>query len=64
VSWPWLVLYVGVAVLGLVVLAVLTVRLWRQVKQFARAVSAAGAKIAAVNDEIAKITTPSGRSGT
>jgi hypothetical protein len=61
VSWPWIVLYVGVAVLGLTVLGVLTLRLWRQVRAFAREVSAAGSKIAAVTDELSRITPPSRR---
>jgi hypothetical protein len=56
---PWIALYVGLAVLGLAVLALLTLRLWRQVRQFGRDVSAAGAKIAAVTDELAKISPPS-----
>jgi uncharacterized membrane protein len=55
---PWIALYVGLAVLGLAVLAVLTVRLWHQVRQFGRDVSAAGAKISAVTDELAKISPP------
>jgi uncharacterized membrane protein len=55
---PWIALYVGLAVLGLAVLAVLSVRLWRQVRQFGRDVSAAGAKITAVTDELAKISAP------
>ena len=58
---PWIALYVGLAVIGLAVLALLSVRLWRQVKQFGRDVSAAGAKISAVTDELAKISPPVGR---
>jgi hypothetical protein len=54
----WIVLYVGIAVLGLAVLALLAVRLWRQVRQFGRDVSAAGAKIAAVTDELSRIAPP------
>jgi hypothetical protein len=38
------------------VLAALAFRLWRQVRQFGRDVSAAGAKISAVSDELAKIS--------
>jgi hypothetical protein len=55
---PWIALYVGIAVLGLAVLALLTVRLWRQVKAFARDVSAAGAKLTAITDELAKVSPP------
>jgi hypothetical protein len=58
---PWIALYVGVAVLGLAVLAVITLRLWRQVRQFGRDVGAAGTKISAVTDELAKISPPSPR---
>jgi hypothetical protein len=52
----WVVLYVAIAVAGLAVLAALAFRLWRQVRQFGRDVSAAGAKISAVSDELAKIS--------
>jgi hypothetical protein len=55
----WVALYVGVAVAGLVVLTVLAVRLWRQVREFGQAVSAASERIAAVADELAKISPPS-----
>jgi hypothetical protein len=55
---PWIALYVGLAVLGLMVLAIVTVRLWRQVRQFARDVGAAGAKIAAISDELSRISPP------
>jgi len=56
----WIALYVGLAVLGLAVLALLAFRLWRQVRQFGRDVSAAGAKIAAVTDELSRISSPNG----
>jgi hypothetical protein len=52
----WIVLYVGIAVIGLAVLALLSFRLWRQVRQFGRDVSAAGAKITAVTDQLANIS--------
>jgi hypothetical protein len=58
---PWIVLWVGVAVLGLVVLGLLTFRLWKQVRQFGRDVAAAGTKIAKVTDELAKVSPPPGR---
>jgi hypothetical protein len=54
----WIVLYVGIAVVGLAVLALLAFRLWRQVRQFGRDVSAAGEKIAAVTDQLAQIAPP------
>jgi hypothetical protein len=58
---PWIALYIGLAVLGLAVLGALTFRLWRQVKQFGRDIAASGAKIAAVTDELAKLSPPPGR---
>jgi hypothetical protein len=54
----WVVFYVAIAVAGLAVLALLSVRLWRQVRQFGRDVSAAGEKIAAVTDQLARISPP------
>ncbi|HTW19165.1 MAG TPA: hypothetical protein VME70_03010 [Mycobacteriales bacterium] len=54
----WIAFYVGIGVLGLAVLAGLAFRLWRQVRQFARDLSAAGAKITAVTDELARIAPP------
>lgn len=54
----WIFLYVGLAVAGLALLAVVTVRLWRQVQVFGREVSAAAEKIAAVSDELAQISPP------
>jgi hypothetical protein len=56
----WIPLYVGIAVVGLAVLALLSFRLWRQVKQFGREVSAAGEKIAAVTDQLSRISSPHG----
>jgi hypothetical protein len=58
---PWIALYVGIAVLGIAVLGALTYRLWKQVRQFGRDVAAAGQKIAAVTDELAKLQTPTSR---
>jgi hypothetical protein len=55
---PWVAFYVAIAVLGLVVLALLALRLWRQVRDLGREVSAAGQRIAAVTDELARITPP------
>jgi hypothetical protein len=52
----WIFLYVGIAVAGLAVLAGLSVRLWRQVRQLGREVSAAGAKIAAASAALDQIT--------
>jgi hypothetical protein len=55
----WVALYVALAVVGLAVLTVLAVRLWRQVREFGLVVSAASERIAAVADELAKISPPS-----
>jgi|HubBroStandDraft_6_1064221.scaffolds.fasta_scaffold2478040_1 hypothetical protein len=52
----WIVLYVGIAVVGLAVLGLLSFRLWRQVRQFGRDVSAAGEKITAVTDQLSRIS--------
>jgi hypothetical protein len=52
------VFYVGIAVLGLAVLGVLAIRLWRQVREFGREVGAAGAKIATLTDELNRVTPP------
>jgi len=50
----WVLLFVGLGVLGLGVLAALTVRLWRQVRQLGRDVGAASARLAAASDELAR----------
>jgi hypothetical protein len=50
----WIGIDVGLAVLGLLVLGALSFRLWRQVRQFGRDVSAAGARIATASDELSK----------
>jgi hypothetical protein len=55
---PWIAFSVAIAVLGLAVLAALALRLWRQVRQFGREVSAAGEKIAKMTDELARIAPP------
>ena len=50
----WVLLFIGLGVVGLGVLAALTVRLWRQVRQLGREVSAASARLAAAGDELAR----------
>jgi hypothetical protein len=55
---PWIALFVVIAVIGLGVLAALTLRLWRQVKAFGREVSAAGRKITAATEELARLAPP------
>jgi hypothetical protein len=52
---PWVAFYVVIAVLGLAVLAALGFRLWRQVRQLARDVGAAGERIAAASAQLSAI---------
>jgi hypothetical protein len=58
---PWVLFYVAIAVFGLAVLGALGFRLFRQVRQLGRDVAAAGEKIAAVTDELARIDPPRAR---
>jgi len=51
----WVTFYVAIAVLGLAVLALLTFRLYRQVRQFARDVGAAGERIASAGTQLPQI---------
>jgi threonine/homoserine/homoserine lactone efflux protein len=57
------VFYVAIAVIGLAVLAWLALRLYRQVRQFARDVGAAGERIAAVSSSLEQLSGPTNRSG-
>lgn len=50
---PWLLLYVGLAVAGLAVLAGFAWRLWRQVRQLGRDVAAASNRIAQASAALA-----------
>jgi len=59
----WVGVDIAIAVVGLLILALLTFRLWRQVRQLGRDVSAAGSRIATASEELARIT-PTERSGT
>ena len=52
----WVVLYVAVGVLSIVGLALLTLRLWRQVRQLGRDVAAAGERINRAMTEIDQIS--------
>jgi hypothetical protein len=54
----WIGIDVALAVLGLLVLAGLTVRLWRQVRQLGRDVSAAGARIADASEQLSTVAPP------
>ena len=48
----WVLIGVVLGAAGIAVLAALTVRLYRQVRQLGREVSAAGARIAAITEEM------------
>ena len=52
----WVVLYVAVGVLSIAGLALLTLRLWRQVRQLGRDVAAAGERINRAMTEIDKVS--------
>jgi hypothetical protein len=52
---PWVAFYVAIAVIGLAVLGLLTFRLYRQVRQFARDVGAAGERIAAASASLDQV---------
>jgi hypothetical protein len=56
----WIVLAVVLASVGLAVLGVFTLRLWRQVRQFGRDVAAAGERIAQASDELQRAAPPPG----
>ena len=58
----WLVfLLVGVGVLGLVVLALFTLRLWRQVRQLGRDVAAAGDRVSRAAAALEQVAPPASR---
>jgi len=48
----WVLFGVALGAVGIAVLALLTVRLYRQVRQLGREVSAAGARIATITEEM------------
>ncbi|MDQ1684670.1 MAG: hypothetical protein QOC82_1407 [Frankiaceae bacterium] len=54
----WVLLFVGLGVLGFGVLAALALRLWRQVRQLGREVTAASARLAAAGDDLQRATPP------
>lgn len=59
----WVGIDIALAVIGLLVLAVLAVRLWRQVRAFGRDVSSAATRLAAASEELGRIAPPgTGRS--
>jgi hypothetical protein len=54
----YVVLFVSVGVATALVLATLTWRLWRQVRQFGRDVAAAGDRIARASNELQQLAPP------
>jgi hypothetical protein len=54
----FVVLFTSVGVMSLVVLGLLTLRLWRQVRQFGRDVAAAGDRIARASEELQRVAPP------
>jgi hypothetical protein len=58
----WVALFVPVGVGSILLLGLLTWRLWRQVRQFGRDVAAAGERINRASDELQQVSPrPSGR---
>lgn len=57
----YVVLFVSVGVVTCAILAALTLRLWRQVRQFGRDVTAAGDRIAHASDELQRLAPPARR---
>ncbi|HEX4654700.1 MAG TPA: hypothetical protein VH274_03040 [Mycobacteriales bacterium] len=51
----WVALFVPVGAASIVLLGLLTWRLWRQVRQFGRDVAAAGERINRVNEELQRV---------
>jgi hypothetical protein len=59
--WWWVIGAVVLLVAGLGVLAAITVRLWRQVRQLCRDVAAAGDRLARATDELQRVAPPAQR---
>jgi hypothetical protein len=57
----WIVVFVALGVVSIGVLGFLTLRLWRQVRQFGRDVAAAGDRIARASDELQRVAPPAPR---
>lgn len=55
----YVALFVSLGVVSVVVLGLLALRLWRQVRQFGREVSAAGDRIARASEELQRAAPPS-----
>jgi len=54
----YVALFVSVGVVSLVLLGALTLRLWRQVRQFGREVAAAGERLARASDALQQASGP------
>jgi heme exporter protein D len=54
----YVALFVSVGVVSLAVLGALTLRLWRQVRQFGREVAAAGERLARASDALQQASGP------
>jgi hypothetical protein len=54
----WLALFVPVGVVSVVVLGLVAWRLWRQVRQFGRDVSAASERISRASEELQRVSPP------
>jgi outer membrane murein-binding lipoprotein Lpp len=59
--WWWVIGAVVLLVSGIGVLAAITVRLWRQVRQLGRDVAAAGDRLARATDELQRVAPPAQR---
>jgi hypothetical protein len=59
--WWWVIGAVLLLVSGIGVLAAITVRLWRQVRQLGRDVAAAGERLARATDELQRVAPPAQR---
>ena len=57
----WVALFVPLGVASLALLAYVTLRLWRQVRQFGRDVAAAGERISRASDELQRLAPPAPR---
>ncbi|MBV9292494.1 MAG: hypothetical protein JO222_08585 [Frankiales bacterium] len=54
----YVALFVSVGVVSLAILGFLTLRLWRQVRQFGREVAAAGERLARASDALQQASGP------
>jgi hypothetical protein len=52
----WILVGIALALAGFAALALLGLRLWRQVREFGRVVAAAGDRLAAASDELQRVT--------